>query len=180
MSKRLISILPIFLALALPALAQTEAATGVIGGAVMDQNGAVIAQVVVNIENIDKGMKRATVTNEQGLYRASLLPLGNYVVRFEFPGFGRLERTGIRLGVGQQLTIDGTLKPASVSESVSVVADAPPIETNRYERTQVIRRPSVTCPSMGATSATLPCCRPRWRSAPRRTASRYRWVAEVA
>ena len=106
MSKRLISILASFLALALPALAQTEAATGVIGGVVMDQNGAVIAQVVVNIENIDKGMKRATVTNEQGLYRASLLPLGNYVVRFEFPGFGRLERTGIRLGVGQQLTID--------------------------------------------------------------------------
>lgn len=144
MRARLFWIVSALASLALPTFGQTEAATGVLTGSVTDQAGGVIAQAVVSIENTDKGLKRSTTTNEQGLYRAALLPLGNYAVRFSFPGFGQLERTGIQLGVGQQLTIDGTLRPAAVSESVSVAAEAPPIETNRYERTQVINQQSIS------------------------------------
>jgi len=126
------------------ALGQTEAATGVIAGLVTDQNGGAVTQAVVSIQNTDKGLKRSTLTNEQGLYRAALLPLGNYVIRVEYPGFGRMERTGVYLGVGQQLAIDMTLRPSAVSETVSVAAEAPPIETSRYERTQVINQQAIS------------------------------------
>jgi hypothetical protein len=132
-------------ALAAPlSFAQTEAATAVIAGTVTDQDGAIITEANITIEHTEKGINRSTLTNEQGIYRAALLPLGDYVVRVKYPGFAIVERTGIHLGVGQQLSIDFTLTPASVSETVTVHAEAPPVETARYERTQIIGQQSIS------------------------------------
>ena len=49
------------------------------------------------------------VTNEKGLYRAPLLPLGTYRVVAELQGFKRFEQTGIKLSVGQTAVVNVTL-----------------------------------------------------------------------
>jgi predicted S18 family serine protease len=68
------------LSLAAPALAQSQGANGAIEGTVSDSSGGVLPGVTVTITNIDTGTERAVVTNEKGLYRAPLLPLGKYRV----------------------------------------------------------------------------------------------------
>jgi len=125
-------------------LAQTEAATGVITGIVTDPDGAALTPAVISLENIDTGLRRSVVTNDQGMYRAALLPLGDYAVRAEFPGFAVMQRTGIHLGVGQQLSIDMAMKVSAVAETVNVAAEAPPVETTRYERTQIIGQQAIS------------------------------------
>ena len=65
--------------------------------------------VTVTITNVDTGAERVVVTNEQGLYRAPLLPLGTYRVVAELQGFKKFEQTGIKLSVGQTAVVNVTL-----------------------------------------------------------------------
>jgi hypothetical protein len=123
--------------------AQTEATTGVLTGAVTDSSGAVLQGVAIEILHTDTGLVRRVVSNEQGYYRAALLPLGSYSVKAQSAGFAVLQRTGVRLGVGQQLTLNLTMRVADVGEVINVTAEAPVVETTRYERTMVVEQRSI-------------------------------------
>ena len=58
-----------------------------------------------------------------------LLPLGNYKVDVTLDGFKSFSQTGIVLEVGRNARIDATIEPGNVAETVSVVGDAPLVET---------------------------------------------------
>jgi hypothetical protein len=127
----------------IPLFAQTEATTGVIAGTVRDASGGVLPGVTVQIKNVDTALLREFVTDQDGRYRALLLPLGNYEMTAALSGFATLKRSGIRLGVGQELSIDLDMKVGEVAETVQVTAEAPVVEISRYERTQVINTRSI-------------------------------------
>jgi len=67
-------------------LAQSQAINGTIEGTITDQSGAAVPGVTVTISNIDTGDSRVVVSNESGVYRAPLLPLGRYKVSAELQG----------------------------------------------------------------------------------------------
>jgi len=116
------------------ARAQSQATDGTIEGAITDSTGAVLPGVTVTITNVDTGTDRAVVTNERGLFRAPLLPLGTYKVSAELQGFKRFEKTGITLSVGQTVVVNAAMSVGQVSETVRVsAADAPPIDTARID-----------------------------------------------
>jgi hypothetical protein len=108
--------------MALPLAAQTS--FGRISGTVTDPGGAVVANAPVLIRNLDTTFTRTVNTNESGFYNATELPIGNYAVSIEQPGFRRQERTGIQLSADARLTVDFALQIGNVSESVDVVAQA--------------------------------------------------------
>src|ERR1043166_9437599 len=97
------------LALAAPAMAQSTAANGAIEGTITDTSGGVLPGVTVVIVNTQTGAERTVVTNEKGIFRAPLLPLGSYKVTAELQGFKKFEQTDIRLSVGQTQTVNATL-----------------------------------------------------------------------
>src|SRR3954462_12065417 len=72
-----VRVIGVIWAIAMPALAfgQAQAANGNIEGVVRDGSGAVLPGVTVTVTNTDAGVSRVVVTNDQGLYRALLLPL---------------------------------------------------------------------------------------------------------
>src|SRR6476660_8511368 len=88
------------------AYAQSTATNGSIEGTVVDSSGAVLPGVTVTVTNTDTGTARTVVTNDKGLYRAPLLPLGSYRVVAELQGFKKFEQTGITLSVGQAAVIN--------------------------------------------------------------------------
>jgi hypothetical protein len=117
--------LPVFLLsliLAAPAFAQSQAANGSIEGTVVDASGGVLPGVTVTVTNTDTGAVRAVVTNESGLYRAPLLPLGKYNVTAELQGFKKFEQVGVMLAAGQTATVNVALSVGAVSETVTVSA----------------------------------------------------------
>jgi outer membrane receptor for ferrienterochelin and colicin len=118
--------------------AQTEASTGVISGTVRDQAGGILVGSVIQVHHQQTGLVRQIASNENGYFRFSLLPLGDYALEASANGFAALKRTGIKLGVGQELLINLEMQVASVGQTVSVDAQAPAVETTRYDRTQVI------------------------------------------
>ena len=120
-------------ALAAPALAQSTAANGAIEGTITDSSGGVLPGVTVTITNLGTGAERSVVTNEKGLYRAPLLPLGSYRVVAELPGFKKFDQTGITLSVGMTAVINATLSVGAVSETLTVVAESPVIDPARID-----------------------------------------------
>src|SRR5438067_6723140 len=124
----------ICLALAVPALAQSQAANGAIEGTVSDSSGGVLPGVTVTITSVDTGTQRIVITNEKGLYRAPLLPLGTYRVLAELPGFKKFEQTDIHLSVGQTAVVNATLSIGAVSETITVSsADSPALDLARID-----------------------------------------------
>jgi len=134
MRRVLSSVLALLLvASAAPALAQSQAANGAIEGTVRDNSGGVLPGVTVEIVNTDTGTQRIAVTNESGLYRAVLLPLGTYRLTAELAGFKKHERAGIVLGAGSTAEINITLDVGDVNETVSVTADSPIVDPAKID-----------------------------------------------
>ncbi len=108
-----------------PAFAQSQAANGTIEGTIADSSGGMLPGVTVTVNNTDTGLQRSLVTNIEGQYRGLLLPLGQYRVVAELQGFKKSEQTGIALRAGDTATINFSLEVGTVSETVTVTAEAP-------------------------------------------------------
>ncbi len=119
---------------ALPAFGQSQAINGTIEGTIVDTSGAVLPGVTVNITNTDTGAARSVVTNDAGLFRAPLLPLGTYTVSAELAGFRRFEQKGITLVAGQTAVINVTLSVGEMAEVVSVTADSPVVDLAKIDQ----------------------------------------------
>src|SRR2546423_10280393 len=134
MLRKIAALIALALALSSPAFAQSTAANGAIEGNVSDASGGVLPGVTVTITNVDTGAERSVTTNERGLYRAPLLPLGKYRVIAELQGFKKFEQTGITLSVGQTATVNATLSVGTVSETITVSSsDIPALDIARID-----------------------------------------------
>ncbi len=122
-----------FLMIPHSASAQSSAINAAIEGIVKDATGGVLPGVTVTVTNVDTGAYRTVVSNETGLYRAQLLPLGNYRVEAELAGFGRFTQEGLELTAGMTATVNITLQVGSVTETITVSADSPVIEPAKME-----------------------------------------------
>jgi Carboxypeptidase regulatory-like domain len=107
-----------------------QVATGAILGNVKDHSGAAVPGAQVTATNLDTQASRTTTSDAEGQYTLPLLPVGNYKLEVALSGFKNFVQTGILLEVGRNARIDATIEPGDVQEIVSVVADAPLVETN--------------------------------------------------
>src|SRR5215831_4608068 len=78
-----------------PSYAQSEATKGVLRGAVRSEAGNVLAGVSVTIINQETGVQRRVQTDMFGAYVLPSLPVGNYQVVVERPGFTPTRLNGI-------------------------------------------------------------------------------------
>src|SRR5688572_29783427 len=120
------------------AFAQSQAINGTIEGTVVDEQGAVLPGVTVTVVNLDTGGSRVAVTNESGLYRALLLPLGTYKVSAELQGFRTFEQTGVTITAGRTAVIDIKLTVGMLSETITVTSDAPLVDLGKIEQGRTI------------------------------------------
>jgi hypothetical protein len=133
MTPALLCLLLAFTGSPVSAFAQAQAANGNIEGTVRDSSGAVLPGVTVTVTNVDTGAQRGAVTNEHGVYRAMLLPLGSYTIAAELQGFKKYEQTGLALSAGQTVTVDVAMSVGGVTEVVSVTADPPVVDTAKID-----------------------------------------------
>jgi len=103
---------------------------GKISGTVTDPQGATVANASIAITNLGAGLTTSLRTGANGYYEAPLLLPGKYSVTVEMAGFKRLVRSGLSLGLGEQLLIDGRLEVGGTTESVTVTAEASMLDTN--------------------------------------------------
>lgn len=127
--KRLVILLSVLLiAVTGPAFAQTT--TGTIQVIVTDSSGAPLPGVTVTASAVDTTTRRTEVTDANGTANiVSLQPSSKYVVETTLEGFGKAQNTNVLVRSAQVATVRVTLQMASVSESITVTADAPIVDT---------------------------------------------------
>ena len=119
------------------AFAQTSG-VGNISGTVTDNTGAAVPNASVTIIDTDTGISRDLRANGQGEYLAQFLQPGHYEVVVTGAGFAKVDRKDLVLNVGQTLTVDAALSAGDVSTQVQVTSNAPILDTDKTEVSQVI------------------------------------------
>ena len=117
---------------------QGQASTAQISGTVRDESGGVLPGVDVTVTQTDTGLERSAVTDENGSYTLTNLPIGPYRLQAMLSGFRTYQQTGIVLQVGSNPVIPVTLGIGALTETVSVEAAAPLVETRSTSIGQVI------------------------------------------
>jgi hypothetical protein len=119
----------IVFSLALFAGVSTSAQTfrGTILGSVTDSSGAAVPGATVTIKNLDTGLTRTVSTSDDGSYAVPELPIGNYSVTVEKPGFKSGIVTGIKVEVSSERRADVTLQPGQLAQTVTVQGEELPM-----------------------------------------------------
>ena len=108
--------------------------TATITGTVTDPSGAPVAGAAISAKSVERGTTFTGTTGDDGYYRISQLPVGNYELRVEKTGFQTAVHPAFTLVLNQVGRIDIQLKVGQVTETVQVEATAPVLKT---ETTQV-------------------------------------------
>jgi len=127
--KRLVVLLSVLLVTVTgSAFAQTT--TGTIQVIVTDSSGAPLPGVTVTASASDTTTRRTEVTGADGTASlVSLAPSSRYVVASNLEGFGRAQNTNVLVRSAQTTTVRVSLSMAAVSESITVTAEAPIVDT---------------------------------------------------
>ena len=125
---RSIAIVVVFFTLALANTAIAQELSAIIGQ-VRDESGAILPGVTVSVTSQVLQVKQVTdVTNVQGEYRITPLPIGTYTVSYQLDGFSSMRQEGVRLDLGATVRLDITLKLGTLNETVTVSGAAPVVD----------------------------------------------------
>ncbi len=102
--------------------------TGNIYGKVQAKDGSLLPGVTVTLTGV--AAPQTTVTDAQGNFRFLSLSPGAYSLKAELSGYGSATRSGVSVRVAQNADVTMTLNP-SVSESITVTAEAPLLDTRK-------------------------------------------------
>ncbi len=115
----------------LTGLTTAQMRTGNIMGQVALEDGSIIPGVTITLTSPQIGTL-VSVSSENGNYRFLSLPPGkDYEIAFELEGFKRVTRKGIRIAVGENITVNALMVMGLVSEEVEVTARPSIIDTRK-------------------------------------------------
>lgn len=117
-----------------------------IQGTLTDANGAAVANAKVVALDEAKGLTvRESRTDKDGSFILLPLPRGKYTIKVEAAGFRAMERNGLVLDAYQILNLgEVSLEIGELSNTVTVTAEAPLIETATAQKSFVISSEQVT------------------------------------
>ncbi|HQR35096.1 MAG TPA: carboxypeptidase-like regulatory domain-containing protein [Blastocatellia bacterium] len=122
MYRKLTKIIVLLLVLGFGQNLAAQTITGRISGTVTDSTGAAVPGVTVKITNEATQQARTSMTDPNGFYVATNLPVGNYTLTVEHQGFKKTAKTGYNLVADGRLSVDFALETGAVTESVEIVA----------------------------------------------------------
>ena len=138
-SCALFLLVPLLLFAAVPAaFGQAASGTATIAGLVTDPSGSAVPDADVVVRNVATNVARNLKSNEAGQYEAVSLQPGEYEVKVSKSGFATLTRTGITVSVGQRAIVDLDMRISVTSETITVNADTPVVETDKTDVSTVI------------------------------------------
>jgi hypothetical protein len=120
--KAAILVVVSLLCLGRSSFAQTTNAS--VTGRITDPNSGGIPGATITLTNTDTNLTFQANTDESGNYYLTNVPVGNYRLESEKPGFRTVIKSGIVLHVNDAVAINVELVLGSVAESITVEADA--------------------------------------------------------
>ncbi len=119
--------------LIVPLMSFSQSTRGGMAGTITDSTGAVIPGAKIVVKQTQTGAKYQTVSSSAGAYRFPELALGRYDVTISAAGFNTANRTGVLVTINSTSALNVVLNPGAASESITVDASAPTIESESSE-----------------------------------------------
>jgi hypothetical protein len=116
-----------------PTFALAQIGQAELRGAIVDESGLAVPGVTITATHVATGTSRSIQTSETGTYVMPALPIGVYNVKAELVGFAVVQKEGITLNVGAAAIVNFSLQLATVQETITVVNEAPLVDTKRSE-----------------------------------------------
>lgn len=123
-------------------LAQSDRAT--ITGVVTDVSGALVTSAQVTATDVNNNLQSTTATNAAGRFTLLNLPIGQYTLVCSKKGFERYRRSGLALAISEATEIDMVLANGSNTEAVTVIGDAPQLQTQTSSISTNLNNAAVT------------------------------------
>lgn len=137
------ALLAVFL-LCSPAAFCQGGATGTITGLVTDTSGAVVPGASIILTNAGTNVTRQGKSDGAGVYLFSNLPVGNYSLKATAAGFSGVQVPGLKLEVNATIRQDIKLPLGKMTQTISVNAAPPTLNTANASLGQVIASTEVT------------------------------------
>jgi hypothetical protein len=154
-NRRAYSLALLFALLALaPSAAHAQTLYGALIGNVTDPSGAAVVGAHVTATAVQTGVQQTTVTDSGGIYRfANLLP-ATYDVTIVATGFTVQKTPGVLVSVGGIARLNVHLRMGTTSQTVTVTAKAPLLQTDTaVVQTNISSRQILNLPIMGTQGA---------------------------
>ena len=135
-AARYLAIALFVLALATPGFSQSD--RGTIAGTVLDSSGGAVTGATVTATDTGTSAVYTATTGPTGGYRLFDLRVSVYKVSVAAPGFKTDEKTGVVVQVNSTASLDFSLQPGAVTETLTVVADAPGLQTETSDMGTVV------------------------------------------
>src|SRR5262249_11873164 len=103
--------------------------TGAIAGSVLDSSGAVVQSASITATGVETGTVYMTTSTDTGAYRIPDMRVGTYNLTVQAPGFKASEQKGFVVQINTTAYLDITLQPGNVTETMTVLANAPTVQT---------------------------------------------------
>lgn len=121
---------PIFL---LATIAWGQTTSQQISGTIRDASDSAIPAAQISIVQAGTGLTRQAIAADNGYFVIANIPIGQYDVTVEATGFQRYVQTRLNVGVNDRVQIDVVMVVGSLSESITVAADAAMVESSSAE-----------------------------------------------
>jgi hypothetical protein len=128
----------LFLLATLPVALQGQAYYGSIVGNVSDTSGAAVVGAKVVITANATNVKFNTTTSSIGAYTLPQLSVGLYTVQITAPGFKVYVAKGVEVHTSTNTSLNASLQPGAVSETVTIQADEVQVETTSAAAGEVV------------------------------------------
>jgi hypothetical protein len=125
-----------------PAWAQQT--TAAITGTIVDEGGAAINGATVTVTDTDRGTVYTAKTDNGGIYNFVRVPIGNYQVKAEAPGFQSAQQSGLTLVLNQTARIDFKMHVGAVTTTAQVTSEAPQLQSETTQVSTLIDSRTVT------------------------------------
>ena len=122
--------------------AQETLTAASLSGRVLDPSGAAMPYVTVQALQIATNQNYTVQTDGQGRYRLPYLPVGQYRISNQTPGFAEAIRA-VQLTVGSAFDITLQLSLSAANACVQVVAEAPILEVDRSQIGETVQTTEV-------------------------------------
>jgi hypothetical protein len=123
-------LLQIFLIVVFTAsISSAQSDRGAISGTILDSSGAVVQGATIVATGVDTGAVYKANSTDTGAYRISDMQVGTYNLTVTAAGFKTSEQKGLVVQVNTTSSLDITLQPGDVTETLTVVADMPTLQT---------------------------------------------------
>jgi hypothetical protein len=117
---------------------QDSATNGSLTGNVRDASGAVVPGAVVTARNLSTNQTRRSSSTEQGSYKFVALPVGDYEIRSEVPGFSPYVNPNVTIVLGRTVQLDVVLSLSGLTQEIGVVDQPPALDPTATASTTTI------------------------------------------